>query len=168
MKKTDALCEFCFRRSIASTSIGPLCRAHKREYDEGIRFDGCITRTEHDRMDEIRRDPVARHLLTRKQGWERMSAHAVLNSYGDPRKWDAYKDLTAAGFVPPPETPRPPAVGTHEHWAIHQNHWTGEWYIQRAVRQGLGTAYDSPLPEHRGFKTKKAALAVKRTLGGAA
>lgn len=51
---------------------------------------------------------------------------------------------------------------THEFWAITRNHRTGEWLIQRAGRQGLGTAYDPPLPGHSGFKTKKAAQAFKK------
>lgn len=51
---------------------------------------------------------------------------------------------------------------THEFWAVTGPARDGTWAIQRAGRQGLGTSYDPPLPEHKGFKTKKAAMAYKK------
>jgi hypothetical protein len=58
--------------------------------------------------------------------------------------------------------------GTHGHWAVTPIFREGAgWCVQWAYRQGIGTHYDKPLPEHDGFRTKREALAVKRALDAA-
>lgn len=52
--------------------------------------------------------------------------------------------------------------GTHGHWAVHGD--SDGWYLQWAYREGLGTRYDKPWPQHMGLPTRKAAEALKKEL----
>lgn len=52
---------------------------------------------------------------------------------------------------------------THLHWAVMPSRGSsGPWCIQLAGREGLGTRYDPPKPEHSNFMTKKAAIEYKK------
>jgi len=49
---------------------------------------GIITKEKIALMNEIKADPVAYKRLQDKAVWERMTMHAVLSGWGDPREWD--------------------------------------------------------------------------------
>lgn len=51
---------------------------------------------------------------------------------------------------------------THGHWSVHPGR--DGWCLQWGYREGLGTAYAKPWPQHRGLPTRKAAEALKREL----
>lgn len=53
------------------------------------------------------------------------------------------------------------AGASHGHWAVHRNRKSGLWCLQWAYRQGMGTRYERPWPEHTGFARRKDAEAVK-------
>jgi len=168
------LCEYCHRKAVTTARVldddgewlfpdpVPLCRRCARDAENGQSFSGCETRTEWERWQEIRNDVRAYALICEMARWEQRTLGAVLRDHGDPREWPDY----GSDREVPPVPPRGPAPGyrTHEFWAVHQHHWTGLWYIQRAGRQGLGTVYDPPLPGHDAFSTRKAAEKFKRNL----
>lgn len=51
---------------------------------------------------------------------------------------------------------------SHGHWSIHG--YADGWCLQWAYREGLGTRYDKPWPQHRGLASRKDAEALKRQL----
>lgn len=54
--------------------------------------------------------------------------------------------------------------GTHGHWHVSQNINTGLWSLQWGYREGLGTRYEKPWPQHQGMATRKEAEALKKEL----
>jgi hypothetical protein len=43
---------------------------------------------------------------------------------------------------------------------------SGPWCIQWAWKPGIGTAFKTPLPQHRNFPTRKAAEVVRKAIRG--
>lgn len=53
------------------------------------------------------------------------------------------------------------------HWRVNRSYGTnGPWVIQWAFKEGLGTRFFKPLPQHRNFPTRRAALVAKRAIKG--
>lgn len=161
---SEKKCEFCYKPKTSERIYQDRSVSVCKHHTEGYLFSGVVTRTQYEALNEILQDPIAAYLLRQEQRSSCSGSYKVLRDCGDPRNWPEYSELADAGFVPPAEPPRPQVAGTHEHWHVSQNHWTGEWCLQRGVRNGLGTSYDPPLPEHKGFKTRKEAEEVKRKL----
>lgn len=73
--------------------------------------------------------------------------------------------ITGATFINPitgvRTTIRMPTM-THGHWAVTCSR--DGWCLQWAYREGIGTRYEKPWPQHRGFDTRKEAEALKKQL----